>query len=79
VFDENDVTADVIFRNLNQEDVRIIAAAQSMYGFIYEWKERMRELVKYSTLEGDAYNAVEKIRDDFHESMSEHRISEIFG
>jgi len=56
---------DVTYRGLNQEDVKIVASAQDMYSFIYEWKERMLEAVKYSTLEGEAYEAVEKMKNDF--------------
>lgn len=74
----DEITVDITYKALNQEDVKIVASAQDMYSFIHEWKERMREAVKYSTLEGEAYDAVEKLRNDFYESMSEHKISELF-
>ncbi len=71
--ESDEIMVDVVYRNLNQDDVRIIAASQALYSFIYEWRERIIRASK----EGLSYDG-DALRTDFHESMSQHRISELF-
>jgi len=73
VVNDNEIVMDVTFRNLNEQDARIVASYQAMYSFIYEWRERVIRAAK----EGISYDA-DALRTDFHESMSQNGISEIF-
>jgi hypothetical protein len=69
---------DITFKDLEAHDVRVLANAEKMHAFIDEWRDHIREVVKYSTLDGDAYSALESLKAHFNESLSEHGITDLF-
>lgn len=69
---------DVTFKDIEANQLRILAHAEKMHMFIYEWIDHMREAVKYCTLNEVGYKVIEDLKTDFHESLREHGITDLF-
>jgi len=59
----------------DQHDFDLAIQSGKMYSALWDISQELRKLWKYEELNDDEWKMVERIRDKFHEILSEHNIN----